>query len=519
MFSRAFETFLILFFAAALQGAESPLAYCRDDRLTLLVHPDEFTGRWIDRAAKLGVDRLSVHPAGGSAAVTSLSNLLVRLETPDFRSRVDEARRQGLEVGYEMHAAGWLLPRSLFAEHPDWFRMDEKGTRRADCNFCVSSDAAMDFVARRAVELTSRLYGSVHDYSLWLDDCRGKWCRCAKCRGLSPGDQQLVYCNRVVAELRRHIPDARLSYLAYFDAMTPPTKVRPAPGVFLEYAPIDRDMRKPLIEQDNADVRPLADLLRTFGRPGSCALDYWVDNSFFSKWRKPPKRFVPETRVILADTDRYRRLGFETISSFACFLGDDYERLWGEPDLSAFVRPRRRLGCDGFHSTCGGRDSTRFWCGRVGETFVFRFDVVDDSISPADPAGGERAIDFSDRVELFFSATPELKGTYHCLEIDPEGRIMDYSARMYRQMDYEWRVRTLQVRTAVTPGGYVVVGNLSLRELAEWGVDPASFGLGVFRADFDKTRQLVSWCSAVPMPDVRQPDFHRPNMFFSAKLP
>ena len=32
----------------------------------------------------------------------------------------------------------------------------------------------------------------------------------------------------------------------------------------------------------------------------------------------------------------YRRMGFETISTFACFLGEDYESLHGDVDVTPF---------------------------------------------------------------------------------------------------------------------------------------------------------------------------------------
>lgn len=34
----------------------------------------------------------------------------------------------------------------------------------------------------------------------------------------------------------------------------------------------------------------------------------------------------------------YREKGFEYISSFACFLGEDYEALYGAPDIAPFAR-------------------------------------------------------------------------------------------------------------------------------------------------------------------------------------
>ena len=38
-----------------------------------------------------------------------------------------------------------------------------------------------------------------------------------------------------------------------------------------------------------------------------------------------------------ADFEFYRSLGFEDFSSFACYLGEDYEELHGEVDITPFA--------------------------------------------------------------------------------------------------------------------------------------------------------------------------------------
>ena len=58
----------------------------------------------------------------------------------------------------------------------------------------------------------------------------------------------------------------------------------------------------------------------------------------FSDWKKPPCKFTPDNESIKKDIAFYRSLGFENIGSFACYLGEDYEKLWGEADYSAFEK-------------------------------------------------------------------------------------------------------------------------------------------------------------------------------------
>ena len=59
---------------------------------SLLVHPDEVSKTWIDRMADSGISVLGIHPAGGKKAVDSLTDLLQRVNTPEFRELIDYAK-------------------------------------------------------------------------------------------------------------------------------------------------------------------------------------------------------------------------------------------------------------------------------------------------------------------------------------------------------------------------------------------------------------------------------------------
>ena len=74
-----------------------------------------------------------------------------------------------------------------------------------------------------------------------------------------------------------------------------------------------------------------------FSWKDSKVLEYWLDNSLFSGWKKPPKEFKADDEKIKKEVAEYASLGFEIISTFGCFLGEDYEELYGEPDISAFT--------------------------------------------------------------------------------------------------------------------------------------------------------------------------------------
>ena len=300
-----------------------------------LIHPEELSREWVDRLVAHGVDILGLHPVGGNMAAESARFLMTQMEDINFRNLIDYAYAKGLQVEYELHAASFLLPRELFGSHPEYFRL-EKGERNPDCNLCVSNTEALNLLTDNAVELAKKLYRSRPYYYFWLDDTRTNYCTCKSCRRLSMSDQQMLVMNAMVKKLRAAIPGAKLCFLAYHGTETPPTQYMPDEGVFLEYAPMNRDFSAPAESVSLESKDNIRKLMEVFGVEDSTVLEYWYDNSMFSHWTKPPRAFVPRNDLIPGDLHWYESLGFEHIASFACYLGKDYVNLYGEPDISAF---------------------------------------------------------------------------------------------------------------------------------------------------------------------------------------
>lgn len=300
----------------------------------ILVHPDEFTKKRIDSCVTLGIDTLGIHPEGGANAKNTLAALVRRTKAEDFRYLADYALSRGVKIEYEMHAASYLLDRELFSSHPEYFREDEYGKRNPDVNLCVSSEDALTIVSENAARLALSLYGSTNRFFFWLDDVRKKKCNCERCRRLSISDQQLIFQNAVLRGIRSVIPRATVAYLAYTDSMEVPKVTAPLEGIFLEYAPFEKYVSRQdaaLVAKEHGLISPL---LSFFGKEDSKVLEYWLDNSLFSGWKKPPKKFTADGESIKKDVKEYAELGFSEISTFACFLGDDYEELYGEADIS-----------------------------------------------------------------------------------------------------------------------------------------------------------------------------------------
>lgn len=311
-------------------------------KVSLLIHPSELSKNWIERMAAQGIDTLALHPEGGKDAAQSLAKLLELLENDSFRDLLDYAKECGLRLEYEIHAIGYLLDRALFAAHPEYFRMNEHGERTPDLNFCVSNPDALSLVAKQGADLIERLYRSEENYFFWMDDAKNCLCRCPHCRNLSASDQQLIFLNALLTEIRKKKKNAKLAYLAYHDTMALPKSVCPNDGIFLEYAPINKWLSENANVKENAEYvrrerQTCKLLLDYFGCSNSRVLEYWLDNSLFSGWKKPPKAFLCDREKIERDIREYKETGYENISVFACFLGQDYENLYGEPDITPFT--------------------------------------------------------------------------------------------------------------------------------------------------------------------------------------
>ncbi len=311
-------------------------------RRGLIIHPEELDEIWLHEIKQAGINVLGLHPVGGHEAAYTLAQAVKRHHTPEFQALLTKANEHGLTVEYEAHALGYLMPRAEFAQHPDWFRMDEQGQRTADFNLCPSNEEALQYLENASEALTRTLDTGSDRFFWWTDDVGGKSCHCPRCRHLSPSDQFLLITNAIQRGARRAKPTARVPYLAYVDALAVPRTIEPEEGVFLEYAPFIRDSHRPMDDEacseNVAQAAPLRDLLAFFGRDNAQVLEYWIDNSRFSQWTKPPKYMTLEEEVMRRDVAFYEKLGFESITSFACYLGADYRALYGLPPIGAYGR-------------------------------------------------------------------------------------------------------------------------------------------------------------------------------------
>lgn len=271
------------------------------------------------------------HEAGLTTIATHIgpADVMPFLRSGKGEKFLADCRKYGLQVEHELHAMGYLLPRRLFKERPDLFRMDKSGQRTARQNCCVASVEALAIIASNAVEVAKVCRSTTGRYFYWLDDS-SDICHCAKCRELNASEQTLVIENAILAALREKIdPKATLAHLAYGVTMVAPEKVRPVDGIFLEYANIGRNRAQPL---DGKERALLARLLEIFPVDTAQVLEYWLDVSLFSEWHKPYVKLPWSANCFRADVDDYAQMGFRHFTTFAVYLDDEYLRDFGNMD-------------------------------------------------------------------------------------------------------------------------------------------------------------------------------------------
>ncbi len=304
----------------------------------IVVHPDEITPTWERIILNSDINVLGIHPVGGDGSHEKVKALSENGFGAEQDLIIKNLVKNGISVEYELHTMSLLLPRQLFATHPEYFRANEKGYRTPDYNCCPSNGDALDIISDSAERLARKLPYSSNIYNFWLDDVFDAPCKCAQCSAFTSSDQALLIYNAILKGLKKVNENAGQSYLAYCGASAPPTRVEPDDGIFLEYAPFKRDFNKPLISNENRFSSAQAqDAIAFFGKKNSKALDYWLDNSLYSGWKKPPKAFTLNTETVKKDLEFYESLGFERVTTFACYLGYDYEALYGVPALEGYI--------------------------------------------------------------------------------------------------------------------------------------------------------------------------------------
>lgn len=302
----------------------------------VILHVDDlYTMDWPTLAHKSGINTIGTHMHPGQ--------VIEFMQSEKGKAFVEDCRKYGINIEHQVHAMSELLPRELFKEDPEMFRMNKKGERTDDFNCCAHSEKALDIIAAKAAEFAALLPSDNHRYYFWLDDGK-ETCYCPKCREYSVSEQGLIIENRMIEAIRKVDPQAKLAHLCYSNSLSAPLKVKPADGIFLEFAPIDRNWERPLTDKDalafqgNLDLtngqimQYLEDNLKVFPAEDAVILEYWLDVSLFSRWTKPAVQLPWKREVFESDVDTYAEYGIRNVTSFAVYMDSTYFKRF--PDTS-----------------------------------------------------------------------------------------------------------------------------------------------------------------------------------------
>lgn len=239
-----------------------------------------------------------------------------------------------------------LLPHELFGKNSEMFRMDTDGNRVGDYNCCVHSKEGLEVICQNAVAYGRILRPTTGRYFYWIDDVK-PMCHCPKCRGLSDSEQALILENAIIAALRKEDPKGSLAHLCYVGTLEPPKQVKPIPGVFLEFAPIERSWAHPLKDTEavGRSIRGRGKMphgktldyldanLEVFASETAQVLEYWLDVSLHSNWTRPAKQLAWTPAVFRSDLETYAKRGIRHITSFAAWIDGDYVERFGHPEF------------------------------------------------------------------------------------------------------------------------------------------------------------------------------------------
>jgi len=302
----------------------------------VVLYPSDLTSvgctKWVEMAKDADLNVIGLH---SDTRLETLPKLKTFLESEQGKVFLTECKKYDIDVEYEQHILMELLPRDLFKEHPEFFRVDKEGKRNGDYNMCFTSKDAMEIVKKNAVEIAHWIKPTSHRYFFWTDDVQ-LYCNCSECIKYNPSEQVLLYENALLEALKDYDPQATVAHLAYHKTLAPPKKVKPLPGVFFEFAPIERDYNKPL---DVELVTHLKNNLEIFPPETAHILEYWLDVSMFSGWKRDNLVKVPcGKEEIRRDVELYKGLGINSITTFGAWINGDYMEKFGEEYAQKIIR-------------------------------------------------------------------------------------------------------------------------------------------------------------------------------------
>ena len=204
----------------------------------------------------------------------------------------------------------YVNPRDYFAEHPEYFSMDNKG-KRVKSQLCFSNKKVWEVMLENLRKYIKRdRIKSVHGlgvnsyvldkaptvYMISQMDGDNILCYCPECRKISEVDGdaglQLRCLNYVAKEIAKEYPDIKIATLAYCSTDTAPKITKPEKNIIFQFCDlyVSSDCYRPINSKYNAQQQKKLDAWLKFA-PGQIAIyDYW--NMGGKNYFNPPRQEV-----------------------------------------------------------------------------------------------------------------------------------------------------------------------------------------------------------------------------------
>lgn len=161
-----------------------------------------------------------------------------------FQERFYRERCSMLSVGTGGHGGFYTpVPEKLFAEHPEYFALQD-GRRVKGKQICISNKQVQKLVQQHIENIYKTVPVNSITYLFGMLDTTTGWCECPECRKLD-GNGAFDYINvssrfhkvavKIMAEIYKKYPAARLEAWAYHTYRTIPENVKYDPRTLIYY--------------------------------------------------------------------------------------------------------------------------------------------------------------------------------------------------------------------------------------------------------------------------------------------
>lgn len=304
----------------------------------IIITPEDLNGYdWISMLRQLNLNTLGIHSGGG--ANHNVLRQLAWTAAPGFRERCADA---ALACEYEVHAAEALLTPELFSVRPEYFALHfRENSRSSSTNFCMTNPEVPAILEDNAEHLAKSLPSVTHRYYFWGADHAYGFCHCPECAKYTFSELNLLAMNAVAKGVRRADPFGKAACLVYVGCYEVPERVEPEENLFFEFAPYVRCYHHAVSDASCHVNRIFADSFRryaaAFGTDRMQVLEYWLDSSLFSKYRKPAAVPFVSEEVMRRDIEFYCNAGIRDITTFAVYMDGEYFKRNGDGLLRSYA--------------------------------------------------------------------------------------------------------------------------------------------------------------------------------------